>query len=70
MNSALQGAHTVFAVTNFWEKGSAEVEVAQGKNVADAAKAAGVKFLVWSSLLDVTKRKLSQTYTPLSSNML
>ena len=30
-------------------------EVAQGKNVADAAKAHGVQHLVWSTLPDVTK---------------
>ena len=54
--SALKGADSVFAVTNFWEKASAEIEIKQGKNVADAAKANGVKFLVWSSLINVTKR--------------
>ena len=28
----------MFAVTNFWEKMSAEVEFKQGKNVADISK--------------------------------
>lgn len=59
IESALQGAHAVFAVTNFWEKLSYDVEVQQGKNIADAAKAAGVQHLVWSSLFDVTKREFS-----------
>ena len=51
----VQGAHTVFLVTNFWEMRSAEVEITQGKNVADACKAAGVQHLIWSSLLNVTE---------------
>jgi len=65
VEKALTGAHTVFAVTNFWEKGSADIEIQQGKNVADAAKKTGVKFLVWSSLLNVTELtggKLSQVH--------
>ncbi|GAO19938.1 hypothetical protein UVI_02043640 [Ustilaginoidea virens] len=52
---AVQGAHTVFLVTNFWETMSAEVEMAQGKAVADAARAAGVKHLIFSSLMDVSR---------------
>lgn len=28
----------MFAVTNYWESGKAEVEIAQGKAIADAAK--------------------------------
>jgi uncharacterized protein YbjT (DUF2867 family) len=46
------GAHGVFAVTNFWEHFSAEKEKAQAKNIADAAKAAGVKHVIWSTLED------------------
>lgn len=38
-----------------WEKASAEVEIAQGKAVADAAVAAGATFLIWSSLPNVTE---------------
>ncbi|KAG5985440.1 hypothetical protein E4U55_000002 [Claviceps digitariae] len=52
---AVQNAHTVFLVTNFWETMSAAAEVAQGKAVADAAKAAGVKHLIFSSLMDVAQ---------------
>ena len=40
-------------------------EVTQGKAVADAAKAEGVQHLVWSSLLNVTKRT-----SPLSLGLL
>ncbi len=42
-------------VTNYWETGNPEVEIAQGKNVADASKEAGVKHLIFSSLLNVTE---------------
>jgi len=34
----MKGAYAVFAVTNFWESRSADVEVQQGKAMADAAK--------------------------------
>lgn len=38
LKSALKGAYGVFAVTNFWESQSAEVEKKQGTAIADAAK--------------------------------
>ena len=45
------GAYGVFSVQNFWLPNVGfEGEVRQGKNVADAAKAAGVKHLVFSSV--------------------
>ncbi|KAK8064905.1 hscarg protein [Apiospora phragmitis] len=52
---ALKGAYAVFAVTNYWEKMDDKLEVQQGKNLADAAKEADVKFLIWSSLYNVNK---------------
>jgi uncharacterized protein YbjT (DUF2867 family) len=52
LKKAFAGAHGVFGVTNFWEHFSAEKEKAQAKNIADAAKAAGVKHVVWSTLED------------------
>jgi uncharacterized protein YbjT (DUF2867 family) len=52
----LKGAYGVFAVTNFLEQMNAAPEITQGKAIADAAKAEGVQHLVWSSLLNVTKR--------------
>ena len=55
INAAVEGSHTVFAVTNYWEKMSKDVEVGQGKAIADAAKAAGVQHLIWSSLVNVTE---------------
>lgn len=52
---AVKDAHTVFLVTNFWEKGDAQVEIDQGKAVTDASKAAGVKHLIFSSLINTTE---------------
>jgi uncharacterized protein YbjT (DUF2867 family) len=52
LKKAFAGAHGVFAVTNFWEHFSAEKEKAQAKNIAEAAKAAGVKHVIWSTLED------------------
>jgi uncharacterized protein YbjT (DUF2867 family) len=46
---ALEGAYGVFSVQNYWETGY-DGEVQQGKTVADAAKAAGVEHLVYSSV--------------------
>ncbi|KAF8750759.1 Golgi transport complex subunit 5 [Rhizoctonia solani] len=46
---ALRGAYAVYGVTNFWEHGE-EAEIQQGKNLADAAKACGVRHFIWPSL--------------------
>lgn len=52
LKKAFAGAHGVYGVTNFWEHFSAETEKSQAKNIADAAKAAGVKHVIWSTLED------------------
>src|SRR5918992_2730658 len=52
---AFQGAYGVFALTNFWEHFSAERELAQARNMAQAARAAGVQHVIWSSLEDTRK---------------
>jgi uncharacterized protein YbjT (DUF2867 family) len=49
---AFQGAHGVFALTNFWEHFSPERELAQARNMAEAAKSAGVQQVIWSTLED------------------
>lgn len=51
LDAAFKGAHGVFSVQNFWlPTVGFEGEIRQGKNVADAAKAAGVQQLVYSSV--------------------
>lgn len=55
MKKAFAGAHGAFCVTNFWEHFSAEKEQAQARAMADAARAAGLKHVVWSTLEDTRK---------------
>jgi len=55
LERAFAGAHGAYCVTNFWEHFSAEKEKAQAKNLAEAAKAAGVKHVIWSTLEDTRK---------------
>ncbi len=51
LEAAFQGAYGVFSVQNFWLANVGyDGEIQQGKNVADAAKAAGVQHLVYSSV--------------------
>ncbi|KAF4934213.1 NmrA-like family domain-containing protein 1 [Colletotrichum fructicola] len=52
---AFKGSYAVFAVTNYWESLDMQVEIQQGKNIADAAKETDVKFLIWSSQLNIKK---------------
>jgi len=59
---ALTGAHAAFCVTNFWEHMSPERETTQGKNLAHAAKQAGVKHAIWSTFEDV------RDYVPLNDS--
>ena len=49
---AFRGAYGVFAITNFWEHFSPERELTQARNMAQAAKNAGVQHVIWSTLED------------------
>jgi uncharacterized protein YbjT (DUF2867 family) len=49
IDQALEGVYGVFSVQNFWEVGY-DREVQQGTTLADAAKAAGVQHVVYSSV--------------------
>jgi uncharacterized protein YbjT (DUF2867 family) len=62
LKKAFAGAHGAFLLTNFWEHFSAEKELAQAKNMAQAAKHAGIQHAIWSTLED-TRR-----WVPLSDN--
>src|SRR3982751_6567832 len=55
LKKAFAGAYGVYGVTNFWEHFSGEKEKTQAANIADAARAAGVKHVVWSTLEDTRK---------------
>lgn len=51
LDAAFEGAYGVFSVQNFWLPNVGfEGEIRQGKNVADAARAAGVQHVVYSSV--------------------
>src|SRR5919106_4599605 len=51
LDAAFQGAYGVFSVQNFWLPNVGfEGEILQGKNVADAAKDAGVQHFIYSSV--------------------
>jgi uncharacterized protein YbjT (DUF2867 family) len=62
LKRAYAGAYGAFCVTNFWEHGSPEKELAQAKNMAQAAKHAGLQHVIWSTFED-TRR-----WVPLSDN--
>src|SRR6266545_2035454 len=51
LRAAFEGAHGVFLVTNFWEEGTDERK--QATAAVQAAKDAGVKHFIWSTLPDV-----------------
>lgn len=52
LKKAFEGAYGAFCVTFFWEHFSPEKEMNQAKNMAEAAKEAGVKHVIWSTLED------------------
>ncbi len=62
MQCALDGAYGAYFVTFFWAHFSAEKETAEAKSMAAAAKEAGIKHSVWSTLEDV------RTFVPLNND--
>lgn len=55
LKKAFAGAYGAFCVTNYWEHFSTEKEMQQAKNLAQAAKDAGLKHVIWSTLEDTRK---------------
>ena len=55
LKQAFTGAYGAFCVTFFWEHFSPEKEGAQVKAMAQAAKAAGLQHVIWSTLEDTRK---------------
>jgi len=62
LRRAFTGAYGAFCVTFFWAHMSAEKETADARALAQAAKDAGVKHVIWSTLEDTRK------FVPLSDN--
>ncbi len=55
LDKAFQGAYGAFCITNFWEHFSPEKEAAQARSMARAAKRAGLRHVIWSTLEDTRK---------------
>lgn len=62
LKRAFKGAYEAFCVTFFWEHFSPEKEFAQAKSMAEAAKHAGIKHVIWSTLED------TRQWVPLSDS--
>jgi uncharacterized protein YbjT (DUF2867 family) len=55
LGKAFAGSYGAFLLTNFWEHFSPERELTQARNMAQAAKAAGLQHVIWSTLEDTRK---------------
>jgi uncharacterized protein YbjT (DUF2867 family) len=55
LTAAFEGAYGAYCVTFFWDHFSPEKEQAHARNLANAAKAAGVQHVIWSTLEDTRK---------------
>ena len=62
LTKAFEGAYGAYCVTFFWEHFSPEKELNHARAMAKAAKAAGVKHVIWSTLEDTRK------WVPLDDN--
>ncbi len=52
LEKAFAGAYGAFCVTFFWDHFSPEKEMAHARNMAQAAKQAGLQHVIWSTLED------------------
>ncbi len=55
LRRAFEGAHGAYCVTFFWAHFSPEKEIAEAAAMARAARAAGVRHAIWSTLEDTRK---------------
>jgi uncharacterized protein YbjT (DUF2867 family) len=62
IRKAMEGAYGAYCVTFFWAHFSPEKEMTQAKYMAEAAKAAGLQHVIWSTLEDTRK------WVPLEDN--
>jgi uncharacterized protein YbjT (DUF2867 family) len=56
LRKAFEGAHGAFCVTFYWAHYTPEKEIAEARNMALAAKEAGVAHAIWSTLEDTRSR--------------
>lgn len=52
LRQALEGSYGLFAVTNFWDRATRMGEFEQGRNLVRAAREAGIRHFIWSTLPD------------------
>jgi uncharacterized protein YbjT (DUF2867 family) len=62
ITKAFEGAYGAYCVTFFWNHYSPETEIKSATNLATAAKSAGLKHVVWSTLED------TRNFVPLSDD--
>ena len=62
LKKAFSGAYGAYCVTFFWAHFSPDKEQQEARNMANAAKAAGLQHVIWSTLEDTRK------WVPLSDN--
>ncbi|UCG60395.1 MAG: NmrA/HSCARG family protein [Candidatus Zixiibacteriota bacterium] len=62
LKKAFEGAYGAYLVTFYWEHMNPETEKVHARNLATAAKQAGLKHVIWSTLEDTRK------WIPLSDN--
>src|SRR5437016_2205323 len=62
LTKAFEGAYGAFCVTFYWEHMKPDLELTHARNMAQAAKEAGVRHVIWSTLEDTRKS------IPLSDN--
>jgi uncharacterized protein YbjT (DUF2867 family) len=62
LNRAFEGAHGIYCVTFYWAHFSPDKELAEAAAMARAAKAAGARHVIWSTLEN------TREWVPLSDN--
>jgi uncharacterized protein YbjT (DUF2867 family) len=55
LERAFEGADALFCITNFWEHFSPDRELAQVRAMVQAARATGIRHVIWSTLEDTRK---------------
>jgi uncharacterized protein YbjT (DUF2867 family) len=64
LGAVFAGADRAFLLTNFWDPATMSNEVETGKAIAEAAKEAGVKQVVWSTLANVEQESKGKWSVP------